>query len=66
MTPHRILKTFPGSQTGHDHDLFHQGTVRDLSDGLAEIAVREGWAVPHDPAAATEALLRVTPSWLFR
>jgi hypothetical protein len=47
MKPHKILKTFPGSQTGHDHDVFEKGTVRDLSDGLAEVVVKAGWAVPH-------------------
>ena len=48
MKPHRILKTFKGSQTGHDHHAFVEGTTRDLSDSLAAIVVKEGWAEPSD------------------
>jgi hypothetical protein len=59
MKPHRILKGFKGSQTGVDSDEFHADTVRDLSDSLAAIAVKEGWARPHldkkiPPQAADE------------
>jgi hypothetical protein len=46
MTPHRITKTFKGSQTGHDHDEFVAGSVRDLSRDLAAVVVKEGWAEP--------------------
>lgn len=56
MKPHRILKTFPGSQTGHDHHVFEKGSVRDLSDDLAAIAVKEGWAEPHDHALELPAM----------
>jgi hypothetical protein len=56
MKPHRILKGFHGSQNGHDAHYFEAGTVRDLSDSLAEIVVREGWAKPHSAEiAAAEA-----------
>ena len=46
MKPHTILKTFKGSQTGHDHHEFVAGTVADLSRDLAAIAVKQGWAEP--------------------
>ena len=56
MKPHRILKSFPGSQTGHDHHHFEKGTVAHLSDSLAEIVVKEGWAkAVEDPADEPEA-----------
>jgi hypothetical protein len=48
MKPHRIIKSFPGSQTGNDHHFFEQGTVRLLSDDLAAIVVKAGWAEPHE------------------
>ena len=51
MKPHKIIKTFSGSQTGHDHDAFIAGDVRHLSDDLAAIVVKEGWAVPHDDSS---------------
>lgn len=47
MKPHKILKSFPGSQTGNDHHHFEAGTIASLSDDLAAIAVKEGWAEPH-------------------
>ncbi|WP_020471471.1 hypothetical protein [Zavarzinella formosa] len=47
MKPHRILKSFKGSQTGNDHQHFEAGATEHLSDDLAAIAVREGWAEPH-------------------
>lgn len=47
MKPHSITKTFQGSQTGTDGPFtFEAGSVADLSDSLAEIAVKEGWAKP--------------------
>jgi hypothetical protein len=53
MKPHRILKTFKGSQNGHDHHEFMAGTTRDLSRDLAAIVVKEGWAEPHTPDVLT-------------
>lgn len=47
MKPHRILKTFNGSQHGNDFNTFPEGEVHPLSDDLAAIAVKEGWAVEH-------------------
>ena len=43
---HDILKDFPGSQDGRHTEQFKAGTQRDLSDYLAAIVVREGWARP--------------------
>jgi hypothetical protein len=49
MKPHRILKPFKGSQTGSDGP--HHFTPGDepvlLSDYLADIVVKAGWALPH-------------------
>ena len=48
MKPHRILKAFNGSQTGHDFHSFVPGDKPvHLSDDLAKIAVAQGWAEPH-------------------
>lgn len=53
MKPHRILKDFKGSQTGNDGPFaFVKGNVADLSDSLAAVAVKEGWAEPAEPKAA--------------
>lgn len=46
MKQHKILTDFNGSQDGLDHHAFKAGTVAVLSDGLAAIAVSEGWAEP--------------------
>lgn len=54
MTPHKILKTFKGSQDGRITETFEQGTVRDLSDSLAVAAVAAGDAEPTK-AKATRA-----------
>lgn len=49
MKPHRILKSFKGTQDGlHDHEEFVAGTVAHLSKGLAAIVTKEGWAEPHE------------------
>ena len=54
MKPHRILKTFKGTQDGlHDHEEFVAGTVAHLSKGLATIVTKEGWA---DAALATDSM----------
>ncbi|MBP3958347.1 hypothetical protein J8F10_24120 [Gemmata sp. G18] len=44
MKNYRILKSFKGSQTGHDCHEFEAGTEARLSDSLAEVVVKEGWA----------------------
>lgn len=44
MARYDILKDFPGSQDGRFCEQFHAGTQAELSDYLADIAVREGWA----------------------
>jgi hypothetical protein len=49
MKPHKILKTFNGSQDGHHTEAFIAGTVRDISDSLAAIVVKEAWAEPLQP-----------------
>ncbi len=41
---YEILKDFPGSQDGRFTEQFTAGTQRELSDYLAVIAVKEGWA----------------------
>jgi hypothetical protein len=55
MNPHRILKNFKGSQNGHDHHEFKEGTTVVLSKDLAAIVVKEGWAEPVTPLAALTA-----------
>jgi len=55
MKPYRILKTFKGSQTGHDHDEFVAGTTRDLSKELAAVVVKEGWAELAEPSVTSDA-----------
>lgn len=55
MKKHRILTSFHGSQNGIDRHHFEAGTVAHLSDHLAPIAVRAGWAeeekaIPEAPA----------------
>lgn len=44
MKLYDILKDFPGSQDGTTTEQFKAGTQAELSDYLAEIVVREGWA----------------------
>jgi hypothetical protein len=46
MTPLYIKKSFKGSQNGHDHHWFEAGTTTHLSDDLAAIVVKQGWAEP--------------------
>lgn len=43
---HDILKDFKGSQDGRFSEQFTAGTQAELSDYLADIVVREGWARP--------------------
>lgn len=43
---YRILKDFKGSQDGRLTEQFVQGSTRELSDSLATVAVKEGWAAP--------------------
>lgn len=52
MKTYSILKAFNGSQHGHDFASFEAGSEALLSDGLAAIAVKEGWAQPVDLEAA--------------
>lgn len=54
MKPHHILKDFNGSQDGFDFNSFKAGTVAALSDHLAPIAVKEGWAKPAEAEALKE------------
>ncbi|WP_020474232.1 hypothetical protein [Zavarzinella formosa] len=44
MKHYRILKDFNGSQDGHDFHKFIAGATVPLSNDLAAIAVKEGWA----------------------
>lgn len=41
-----ILKDFKGSHDGRFTESFEAGTERELSESLASVAVREGWARP--------------------
>jgi len=43
---YEIIKDFPGSQDGRITEKFEAGTQRELSDYLAVVVVREGWARP--------------------
>lgn len=57
MKPHRILKSFKGSQTGNDTHNFEAGKIAHLSDSLAAIVVKAGWAeeyIEHTPAKADD------------
>lgn len=49
-----ILQDFKGSQDGRFTEQFRAGTQADLSDYLAAIAVREGWAQPAGTKPAIE------------
>ena len=51
MKPHRIHKSFRGSQDGINTEHFEAGTVRNLSPSLAAIVVKEGWADAHSSKA---------------
>ena len=57
MKPHHILKSFRGSQDGLSAASFVAGRTELLSDALAAIAVREGWAAPVE--GAVEEVTRV-------
>jgi hypothetical protein len=59
MKPHRILKSFKGSHEGHITHLFEADTVAPLSDSLAAIVVKEGWAEPEE-SPAEEREMKVT------
>lgn len=54
MLPHRIIKSFPGSNDGIEIIHFAAGEVAPLSDDLARIAVAEGWAKPVSEEKAPE------------
>jgi hypothetical protein len=56
MKLYRILKTFTGSQHGNDHQQFEAGTTALLSNSLATIVVKEGWAVQEEPAREEKAV----------
>jgi len=43
---YEILKDFPGSQDGRITEQFKADTTVELSDYLAAIVVRDGWARP--------------------
>lgn len=44
MKPYRIKKAFSGNQTGYgDTEHFVEGTIAQITDTLAEIALKEGW-----------------------
>ena len=60
MKPHRILKSFKGSNDHHNTLHFEAGTVQPLSDSLAAIVVKEGWAEPHIEHPAVTADQRET------
>ena len=49
MKPYHILRAFDGSQSGNDKQSFVAGTVDQLSDSLATIAVKEGWVKAVEP-----------------
>ena len=49
MKEYHIRETFKGSQDGINVDTFREGTQCILSNGLAEQALKMGWAKPIDP-----------------
>lgn len=50
MKTYDILKDFTGSQTGNDGPFqFTAGTQAELSNHLAEVAVKEKWATLAEP-----------------
>ena len=55
---YEILKDFSGSQDGRMTEQFSKGTLRELSDDLAAVAVKEKWArkvtLPVKRATLTE------------
>jgi|GEM_PF-5245135 len=54
MTPHLILKSFPGNQTGiGPTQQFVEGEVADLSEHLAAVVVPAGLAEPCIPTSAS-------------
>ena len=58
MKPYRILRTFAGNQTGNgETEHFMEGTVRNLTDHLAEVVLKEGWV---KQASSSEYLETVT------
>lgn len=60
---YEILKDFPGSQDGRITEQFTAGTQAELSDYLAAIVVREGWArLAQDPAPDVEGESKVMPT----
>jgi hypothetical protein len=52
-----ILKDFKGSQDGRFAEQFTAGTQDELSDYLAEIVVREGWATPVSVEVENKAIV---------
>lgn len=60
MKSYKILKSFPGNQTGYGETVtFLEGHTVPLSDSLAEVALKEGWVELAD-APATDAAGRET------
>jgi hypothetical protein len=45
-TRHRVLMEFSGSGYGEPHRTFRVGEIAWLSEGLARMALKRGWAVP--------------------
>jgi hypothetical protein len=58
---YEVLKTFKGSQDGRFAETFEEGTQVRLSEYLADIAVREGWAKPVSNSASASAQQKETP-----
>ena len=55
----RLKKTFSGNQTGYgETETLAEGAVATLSDPLAEIALKEGWAEPESPIPVITATAR--------
>jgi len=61
MKQYRILKAFNGSQHGNDFQAFTTGTTEPLSDALAAIAVKEGWAELAEQAGTPQPVKKAVP-----
>ena len=62
MKTYRILKTFLGNQNGFgETEKFSEGTEAALSDGLAAVAVSEGWAEPVSHSAQSRETKVIAP-----
>jgi hypothetical protein len=61
MKNYKILKSFHGNQTGFGETVaFVEGETSQISDALAEVALKEGWIELADAPAVTGMQTKVT------